>query len=142
MVNNISSAELIQKAEHLLKNYHMTRKACLEKYGLKNVYCKILSVLSQRDGDTQLDLVQRSGLQAPTISITLRRMEREGLVRRVTDENDLRKSHVFITEKGRCKAQEAENASKEFGQMILDGISNEEIEVFLSVMEKFEKNMK
>ena len=142
MANSTGSVEIIEKTEQLLKDYQTSRKARLEKNGLKNVYCKILSVLSQRDGDTQLDLVQRSGLQAPTVSITLRGMEREGLVKRVSDENDLRKSHVFITENGRSRAQEAENASKEFGKLILDGISDEEIEVFLNVLKKIEKNMK
>ncbi|MBR6534522.1 MAG: hypothetical protein IKT65_02985 [Clostridia bacterium] len=43
---------------------------------------------------------------------------------------------VFITENGRSKAQEAENASKEFGKLTLDGISDEEIEVFFERLKK------
>lgn len=142
MATEINSRMLIKNVEELSKEYQAAMKACLEQYGLKNVYCKILSVLSERDGDTQLDLVHRTGLQAPTVSITLRKMEREELVSRVSDDNDLRKSHVYITEKGRVKNQEATRIIKEFEGKLLDGISNDEAETFVAVLEKLGKNIK
>ena len=49
---------------------------------------------------TQLELVNLTQLKAPTISITLRNMEREGIVRREKNDVDRRETHVYITEKG------------------------------------------
>ncbi len=61
----------------------------------------ILMELSRRDGCTQLDLVRATHLKAPTISVTLQKLEKEGLVHRTPDEFDLRATRVFLTEKGK-----------------------------------------
>jgi len=61
----------------------------------------LLMELSKRDGRTQLDLVNATHLKAPTISVALQKMEKDGYVLRKTDEYDQRATRVFLTEKGR-----------------------------------------
>ncbi len=61
----------------------------------------ILMELTHKDDVTQLDLVNATHLKAPTVSVSLQKMEEEGLVRREPDKNDLRAMRVFLTEKGR-----------------------------------------
>ena len=57
--------------------------------------------LAKRDNVTQLDLVRATHLKPPTISVTLQKMEQDGIVVRRPDENDLRATRVSLTEKGR-----------------------------------------
>ena len=61
----------------------------------------IMMELARRDNVTQLDLVRATHLKAPTISVTLQKMEKEGLVSRRPDDYDLRVTRVTLTEKGR-----------------------------------------
>lgn len=61
----------------------------------------LLMELAKRDGRTQLDLVHATHLKAPTISVALQKMEKDGYVTRKPDEYDLRATRVFLTEKGR-----------------------------------------
>lgn len=61
----------------------------------------IMMELARQDNVTQLDLVRATHLKAPTISVTLQKMEKEGLVSRRPDDYDLRVTRVTLTEKGR-----------------------------------------
>ena len=73
----------------------------LEAIGMRSSYRHVMKPLMEQDGMTQLELVNLTQLKAPTISITLRNMEREGIVRREKNDVDRRETHVYITEKGR-----------------------------------------
>lgn len=61
----------------------------------------LLMELAKKDGRTQLDLVNATHLKAPTISVALQKLEKDGYVLRRPDEYDLRATRVFLTEKGR-----------------------------------------
>ena len=92
------AAGLIKEISNL---YALRIRIEAENLGIKNAYRTLLSQLYLKDGGTQLSLAEKTGMKAPTISITLRKMEKDGLVDRVVDEKDLRKTHVYLTEKGR-----------------------------------------
>ncbi len=61
----------------------------------------IMMELARRDNITQLDLVRATHLKPPTISVTLQKMEKDGIVTRRPDPNDLRATRVSLTKKGR-----------------------------------------
>ncbi|MBQ8748160.1 MAG: winged helix-turn-helix transcriptional regulator [Clostridia bacterium] len=61
----------------------------------------IMMELARRDNVTQLDLVRATHLKPPTISVTLQKMEQDGIVSRRPDAYDLRATRVSLTEKGR-----------------------------------------
>ncbi len=61
----------------------------------------IMMELARRDNVTQLDLVKATHLKAPTVSVVLQKMEKDGIVSRRSDAYDLRATRVSLTEKGR-----------------------------------------
>lgn len=83
------------------KFFHDRMRREAEKLGIRDAYRQMLFFLAHNDGVTQLDLVRASRLKPPTISVTLKKMEEEGFVRRETDLGDLRQMRVFITENGK-----------------------------------------
>ncbi len=97
--------------------------------------------LSRNDGATQSELACVTRMKAPTISVALRNMEREGLVERVADGDDGRVTHVYITEKG--KRLEAENFARwqQVDDIMMDGISNEEAEALMATLCKMRENL-
>ena len=60
----------------------------------------VMAHLAASGGMAQLDIVRLTRLKPPTVSVLLRRMEEEGYVMRVTDENDRRAVRVTLTQKG------------------------------------------
>ena len=66
----------------------------LEAIGMRSSYRHVMKPLMEQDGMTQLELVNLTQLKAPTISITLRNMEREGIVRREKNFRPRRAAHA------------------------------------------------
>lgn len=60
----------------------------------------VMAHLAASGDMAQLDIVRVTRLKPPTVSVLLRRMEEEGYVARVVDENDRRAVRVTLTEKG------------------------------------------
>jgi len=77
---------------------------------------------------SQKDIAQMIGVSPPTVAISLKRMEKAGLVRKIVDENDLRRNLITITDKGLRLLDECENAFCEIDRNIFNGFSDEERE--------------
>jgi len=98
--------------------------------------------LMENDSLTQLELVKITELKAPTISITLRNMEREGIVRREKNDNDRRETHVFITDKGRKMYAKVLMALENAEKTMLNGISDKELKSLRSTLDKMSANLR
>jgi MarR family transcriptional regulator, organic hydroperoxide resistance regulator len=68
----------------------------------------LLSVLWHEDGITQAELVARLGIEAPTVSKALQRLERTGYVRR--EAGGGRSRRVYLTDEGRALRRPIEQA--------------------------------
>ena len=75
----------------------------------------IMIELAKNEGVTQLDLVKSTHLKAPTVSVTLQRLEKDGYIYRKTDSYDLRAVRVYLTEQGR-----------EFNRIVVERVRCEE----------------
>lgn len=74
-------------------------QATLEEHGLSHAGLVVLSLLG--DGEaSQRELAERARVQTQTMSRTLERLERDGLVTRVAHASDRRRHVVRRTEKG------------------------------------------
>ena len=75
------------------------RQEC-DKIGINCSFQGIIGMLSRGNGLSQLDLSKKLVLAAPTVSLTLQKMEYEGYIERKPDESDARITRVYLTEKG------------------------------------------
>ena len=127
------AAELIKDISRL---YTLKVRIEAENLGIKNAYKSLLSQLYIKDGGTQLSLADKTGMKAPTISITLRKMEKEGLVDRIVDESDLRKTHVYLTEKGRKTTEALNEQVDAVNEGFVKGLDEDETEKFIARLEE------
>lgn len=134
--------DIISDLAVLSKDYSEKLKKELEKEGLKVLYCRLLSALAEEDGGTQLSLVERTGIKAPTVSIMLRKMEKLGYVARKVDDYDLRKTHVTLTDKGRQADALAKDKIKQMQEKTFSGISDGDLDVFCNVLNTVLDNLK
>lgn len=101
----------------------------------------LLLELSKRDGRTQLDLVKATHLKAPTISVVLQKMEREGYVRRTPDQYDLRATRVYLTEKGRELDNKIRKRIREEEEHAMSSLTENESETLVKLLEKIKNNI-
>ncbi len=123
------------------KLFHDKMNQNSEKLGFKNGYRQILRHLAHKDGVTQIDLVHTTHLKAPTISVTLKKMEEEELVHRVTDKIDQRQTHVYLTDKGREMERTFFGMLLESENTLLQGISEEEKTTLCEILKKMRGNL-
>ena len=114
----------------------------LEAIGMRSSYRHVMKPLMEQDGMTQLELVNLTQLKAPTISITLRNMEREGIVRREKNDVDRRETHVYITEKGREMHAKILEAFDRAEQLMLKDISEKEQATARKILAKMTENLR
>ena len=101
----------------------------------------MLMHLSRNDGATQSELARVTKMKAPTISVALRNMEADGLVERVSDGDDGRVTHVYITEKGR--QADGENLARfmQVDSIMMEDISKEEAAAMIATLCKMRDNL-
>ena len=107
-----------------------------EAAGLSNSYRAIIFHLSHNDGLTQLELSRLTHLKPPTISVTLQKMENEGIVSRKSDSEDLRKTIVTLTEKGLGIVSRIEEVFKTQEKAITDSLTKAEAETLKKLLIK------
>ena len=100
-----------------------------------------LIMLFEEDGLTQADLCRRIHVEQPTMANTLKRMERDGLIRREPDSIDKRQTRIFLTNLAQdIKFSLIENARK-VPETAMGGLSNDEKEKLFSLMSKLIENL-
>jgi DNA-binding MarR family transcriptional regulator len=95
----------------LLKAMKLTRapiSPVLAEAGLHPGQDLLLSALWREDGITQAELVARLGIEAPTVSKAVQRLERVGYVRRESGRGRTRR--VYVTEEGHALRRRVEQA--------------------------------
>ena len=107
-----------------------------DEMGLADTYRPIFWVLKNYDGCTQLDICKLTQLKAPTVSLTLRKMEQIGFIKRTSDEDDKRNTRIFITEKGTEVQKEIERLLKETEEEFLKDFDESEKEVLKKLLIK------
>ena len=123
------------------KLFHDNLRRNSEELGFKSGYRQILRFLSHEDGVTQVDIARNSHFTAPTVSVTLKKMEDEGLISRKTDKKDTRRTRVFITEKGREWESKLFTTAMDCEEILVRGFSAEEILEFDRLLKKAKENM-
>src|SRR5690606_15913841 len=98
----------------------------LSKIGVYRGQPPILAHLCRNNGLMQKELADALNLTPPTITDTLQRMEKAGLLVRSTDPEDGRVSRVFITEKGRRVKKQVDEIIKEIDEETFQGLTEEE----------------
>jgi len=102
---------------------------------------KILFVLWQKDKITQKELATEIGLAKNTITVMLEKMEKNNLIRRITDENDKRKSLVILTDYAKSLKKSFDEISDEMLRKVYKGFSEEEIDKYEGYLHRIIRNL-
>ena len=102
---------------------------------------KILFVLWRKDKITQKELATETGLAKNTITVMLEKMEKNNLIRRITDENDKRKSLVILTDYAKSLKKSFDEISDEMLKKVYKGFSEEEIDQYEGYLHRIIRNL-
>lgn len=121
---------------------HRNRAAqALGKIGLHPGQEMILLQLRKQGGTTQGELADRCGVEAPTISKALARMESGGLVERREDERDARASRIYLSAAGRALCADVLRIWSNLENRSLAGMNAEECEILRHLLTRVKENL-
>ena len=103
---------------------------------------RILYVLWSRDGISLRELADKTGLAPTTLTSMVDRMEKAGLVYRMPDKNDRRKTLLALTAKAKNLEQDYKAVSDKMSEIFYKGFSDEEIRTCEAMLARILDNMK
>ena len=115
--------------------------AALSEVGLHAGQEMVLLQLWREDGLGHTELAERLGVEPPTVSNMLGRMQKAGLVERRRDPEDARCSRVYLTQKGRSLRRPVERLWEDVGRCAFAGISPEEERLLRRLLVRMHGNL-
>ena len=113
----------------------------LKKLGVHPRQIPILAVLYKKDGCSQKELVKELGVKPPTVTVSIQRLEKSGLIIRRQDERDQRVSRIYLSEEGRAIIKEGIQMAKEGEKQILAGFSESELCLMRRFCQQIKENI-
>nr|WP_053217052.1 MarR family transcriptional regulator [Virgibacillus senegalensis] len=112
----------------------------LNKHQLHRSQWTILYYLYNHGASTAVDISHYQGVEKPTVTRTIARLEEAGYVEQVAGK-DKREKPMQLTELGTTVYEDVRVTIDQFEQEILDGISEEEQQETIRIMEQIRNNI-
>lgn len=125
----------------IARQWRRVMQAHLGSIGLTDTTWVPLVHLSECKGITLKALALRVGVESSSLVRIIDSLERDGLVARRRDEADGRAKQIFLTEEGELRVAGIRAELSRFEASLLTEITDEEIEIMLSVFERLQLSL-
>ncbi len=112
------------------------------KHGVLPGTYPVIAWLMHLNEATQTELSKLVSIEQPTMAVTLRRMERDGIVQRTPDPDHGRKSVVKLTARGRKLSAVISAAAHDVQGVAAKGLSAAELDEFYRLAGLMNENLK
>jgi DNA-binding MarR family transcriptional regulator len=116
-------------------------EARIRPYGITLGMWGFLRALWEEDGLSQRELSERAGTTEPTTVTALHAMEKRGLVVRVQNTDDRRKSNIYLTQPARALRELLLPTAREVNRAATGTISHADIERLKRILTKIRVNL-
>ena len=129
----------------MMENHTLFSKMVFERLSGQELSAgqpKVLEYLIEHDGVAQKDIAEACIIEPATATSLLARMEKTGLIDRRSREDDQRYILVYLTEKGRARAEASVNVLSDVEEHVFEGFSDAEREAFISYLKRVNGNLR
>ena len=125
----------------VIRMYYGRMQAQLAEVGIYRGQPPIMGLLYQHDGMSQKEMAGALNLSPATMTVTLKRMEKAGLVRREMDEHDQRILRVHLSEQGRQMWLKSADQIRAVTEELMEGFTPEEEQQMREYLYRIARNM-
>lgn len=125
----------------LIHRYSAVNFKCFQKMGLHPGQLPVLKTVYEKEGISLRELADVLHVKPPTVTVTVKRLEKTGLVYKQADQEDLRVNRIFLTEKGKGITKEISVLLDKNEKILTAGFSREEKETLYSYFERMIENL-
>ena len=125
----------------VIRMYYGRMQAQLAEVGIYRGQPPIMGLLYQHDGMSPKEMASALNLSPATMTVTLKRMEKAGLVRREMDEHDQRILRVHLSEQGRQMWLKSADQIRAVTEELMEGFTPEEERQMREYLYRIARNM-
>jgi|GEM_PF-479523 len=114
----------------------------IKPFGLNGTTWPVMVALYEQDGQSQSDIGDRTGMDAPTMTRALDNLEARRYIDRYRDDHDRRVQLILLTREGRSVAIRAAQIGEEINRETVQLLSEEEREILWSSVSRIETALK
>ena len=129
------------KHKTITSYYELLSGRVCDEYGLTQMEYDILMFLHNNpQHNTAAEIVKVRKSTKSHVSISLKNLERKGLVERIQSETNKKHIEIALLDKAELIVEAGINAQKEFAQDVLSGLTEEEKRICINVFNKICNN--
>lgn len=113
----------------------------LAKYELVKGQAKLLLLIRDNDGCTQKELANYVGIKYSSMSERLNKLERNGYIERVNDEDNLKFKRIYITTAGKTAVVQCRKILREIDEQMFKGMTKKDKVQFEVYLNKIIRNL-
>jgi DNA-binding MarR family transcriptional regulator len=132
---------LMHKINRLSTVHRLTVFKIVNTYGLHPGQFPILEFIRHHEPCTQKDIADFLRVSPPSIAVSVRRMEKVGLIERTCDPNDQRFNRLSITPQGQEVAIQALTEFRALDERLFAAFTTEEYQQFEQYLERLIQNL-
>ena len=125
---------ILDQLHQFFRIYTQSFEMRTHPFGVRPGYFRVLRTLAHADGLSQKALCAQLDITQPTLSSTLRRMERDGLVELRQHTADKRMVHIFLSPEARKRLPEIEKALTDLHAVLNQGLTIVDIRYFTRIL--------
>lgn len=125
----------------LMHSYSSANYKKFTELGVHPGQLPVLKGISEKEGINLRTLADTIHIKPPTVTVTVQRLEKAGLVYKQPDADDQRVSRLYLTEKGREVHTELIRLVEENDERMIRGFSPEEIALLRSFLKRMVENL-
>lgn len=138
MENDDSLHEKFVQLTHL---YYRNTFKILSETGIHPKQIPMLILLSKQDGMSQREISDQLHISAPTVAVSMKRMEKAGIVERKNDEHDQRMVRIYLTAKGKETIEKSRKCVEDNEKTVFAGFSDSEMCLMKRFFDQMIKNL-
>lgn len=112
-----------------------------QKVGLYYGQPVILEYILNNEACTQKDIADKLHISPASAATSLKRLEKAGLVTRITDKNDTRKNRISLTESGISALNQFRSECRETDVEMFRGFSEDECKTLKNLLKRLRENL-
>lgn len=128
-----------------LNKLHLLHRIYIQRAAARNQTCfgqmPLLEFVMEHESCTQKEIADHLQISSPAVAGSVKRLERDGMVERVADPNDLRCNRLTITEEGKCYVKTLQNSFDGVDALAFRGFKEEECEALFDYLQRLTANL-
>jgi DNA-binding MarR family transcriptional regulator len=124
-----------------IKKVSKAYNSWLMPYGITRIQWTALYYISKQNEISQRELSTVMGIEDSSGMRLVERLERDGFVKRTRSHTDKRVIVVSLSKKGTATMAQLLPLGEEFSQVLINGISEQELDIFINIMNRMESNI-